>query len=117
MGGRWGTIADFHSKGVEDSVAVNFLSGAILVYDVPKALNFEVIIPSLLHESFFVIKYNVLEEMIFRQTNFLGLISYVYQYITFVYSFPRSFISRRVFFLFSPISNILDAVRKFGEEF
>merc|ERR1712062_88242 len=116
MGGRWGTIADFHSKGVEDSVAVNFLSGAILVYDVPKALNFEVIIPSLLHESFFVIKYNVLEEMIFRQKNILGLISYVYHYILFIL-FLRSFISRRVFFLFSPISNILDAVRNFGEEF
>jgi len=25
--GRWGTIADFHSKGVEDPVAVKFLSG------------------------------------------------------------------------------------------
>merc|ERR1712062_53663 len=85
MGGRWGTIADFHSKGVEDSVAVNFYLAAILVYDVPKALNFEVIIPSLLHESFFVIKYNVLEEMIFRQKNILGLISYVYQYIIYLF--------------------------------
>jgi len=25
--GRWGTIADFHSNGIKDTVAVNWLSG------------------------------------------------------------------------------------------